>query len=232
VDDPPFRFLGAPHLAILGITAAVSALVYILGRRFRGTPREDLLSRIILGLLLVTVLPHQVFKLVFLNIPPIDLCDFAGWIASAALFFKHPLIRGVLFYWAFTLTIQALLTPELLSGFPSVRFFLFFVPHAAIIVAAVHTTFVLETPIDWRTWQSVSLLTLILVALVFIGNMLMGTNFMYLMEKPVVPSILDYMGPWPVYILVEILAALGLWALLTRPMARRSRLPSRETPAK
>ena len=33
-------------------------------------------------------------------------------------------------------------------------------------------------------------------------NWQLGTNFGFLARKPVHPSILDYLGPWPYYILV------------------------------
>jgi hypothetical integral membrane protein (TIGR02206 family) len=45
-------------------------------------------------------------------------------------------------------------------------------------------------------------------------NVAFGTNFLYLRHKPGAPTLLDWMGPWPVYILVaDVLAAALFWLL-------------------
>jgi hypothetical integral membrane protein (TIGR02206 family) len=58
-------------------------------------------------------------------------------------------------------------------------------------------------------------------ALIALFNAVYGTNYMYLREKPDVPTLLDLFGPWPVYILVAELFTLAVFALLYLPFSKR-----------
>jgi hypothetical integral membrane protein (TIGR02206 family) len=55
------------------------------------------------------------------------------------------------------------------------------------------------------------------------ANVFTGGNYMFLRERPGTLSILDYMGPWPWYILSATLLALALFALLDLPFRGRRR---------
>jgi uncharacterized membrane protein YwaF len=68
----------------------------------------------------------------------------------------------------------------------------------------------------WRAYA----ITLAVTAAAAVGTVLTGGNYMFLRRKPAHGSLLDLMGPWPVYILAA--AALGLLMFLAlAAIARR-----------
>jgi len=57
----------------------------------------------------------------------------------------------------------------------------------------------------------------IYLVLIHLYNLWMSTNYSYTMHKPLNPSIIDYFGPWPWYLLTGQLLALILFFVMYLP---------------
>ena len=61
--------------------------------------------------------------------------------------------------------------------------------------------------------------TLLYVGALIAFNAVVGTNYGYLNGKPAGGSALDLLGPWPTYVVMEVLIVAAVWALMTWPWA-------------
>ena len=55
---------------------------------------------------------------------------------------------------------------------------------------------------------------------VFAFNLVADTNYGYLNRLPKSASLLDFLGPWPWYVVFEVVIVAAVWALLTWPWCR------------
>jgi len=139
---------------------------------------------------------------------PLHLTDAVTVVAVIALWTPRPLLVEIVYFWALTASLQAVVTPDLGQPFPSIFYFTYFATHIGVVVAACLLTFGLRrTPRPGAVWR-VYAITAAFAAMVGVADLILGANYMYLRHKPERSSLLDVMGPWPWYILGG--AALGL----------------------
>jgi len=106
---------------------------------------------------------------------------------------------------------QAIITPDLYYPFPHYRFFNFFISHGLMFIAVFYMLIVKSyKPTLKSIWKTMLGLNIYMVVLIPV-NILTGGNYMFLREKPVDGSVLDFLGPWPWYLLS--LEAVGLFML-------------------
>jgi hypothetical integral membrane protein (TIGR02206 family) len=222
-----FRAYGPSHVTVLVVLVAVAAGLVLMGRRLRGGPLEPLLSRTLALILLTTNLGFQVYSMLPRNWAiehslPLELCDLAWMAAVIGLSFRSCWACWLAYYWALTLTVQALLTPNLRYDLPRMEFVMFFSTHSLTVLATVYLTWGvgIARP-TWRGWAFTSLVTVAWGVLMLAFNALAGTNYLYVTRKPDTPSLLDYFGPWPLYLFVELAVGLAVWALITWPWEKR-----------
>ena len=153
---------------------------------------------------------------------PLHLSDVVSLLAPVALWTRKPLLVEVLYFWALTASLQAVITPDMHQTVPSVFFFTYFMTHSGAVVAACLLVFGLGIKPRRHAVPRVFAITLAMAAAAGIGNLITGGNYMYLRAKPSQASLLDQMGPWPVYIVVAAAIALVLFAALDR-LARSPR---------
>jgi hypothetical integral membrane protein (TIGR02206 family) len=153
---------------------------------------------------------------------PLHLTDVVTIVAVVALWTRRPLLVELTWFWGLTASLQAVLTPDLGSAdFPELLWWTFFITHAGAVVAAV--MLVVGCGITPRPGavKRVFAATLVVAAAAAFANLLTGGNYMWLWEKPEAGSLLDYMGPWPWYILSAAVLALLLFTLLALPFRPR-----------
>jgi len=139
---------------------------------------------------------------------PLQLTDAVSLAAIIALLTRRRLFVELLYFWAFSASLQAALTPDLGSTFPSAFYFTYFLYHVGAIVAACLLVFGCRLyPRRGAIWR-VYLLTFAFAAVSGVGDLITGGDYMYLRSKPIHNSLLNVMGPWPLYIASG--AALGL----------------------
>ena len=195
------------HLAALAVTAAGAIL---LARRCPAERIARILALCILAAFLAEQLTYALRGEWTLRVNlPFQLTDAVTLVAVAALWRPQTaLLVELLYFWAFSASLQALVTPDLGQPFPDVLYFTYFVTHAGAVLAACLLVFgCRRLPRPGAVWRVYGL-TACFAGLAAVATVATGGNYMFLRRKPVHGSLLDVMGPWPWYILAA--AALGL----------------------
>ena len=220
------RLFGLTHLLML---AAIPALAVVLAGVARRQPAASRVMRVVLGgFLLVNELVWYGHRLRTegLRWPeglPLQLCDATLWLTIVTCFTLAPWSFELAWFAGLGGSGMAVLTPDLWEPFPSYPTVYFFVAHGGVIATLLWLVWArLERPHPgcvWRVFWRWNVFT----AVIGLFNAAFGTNYMYLCRKPAGASLLDWLGPWPVYILVGEAVALGLFTLLWLPFRRPAR---------
>lgn len=223
MDD--FQAYGTSHRVVAGLLVVGAVVLVRLGRARRDTPAAEGDARILAVLTLAFVVPLQVVAVTRSGFDvqrtlPLQLCDLAAFVAPYALWSRRPWAVALTYYWGLTLTTQAVLTPDLSTDFPDPVFLLFWGMHLLIVWAAIYLTWGLGVAPSWWSYRIAVAVTLGWAVGAYAFNAATESNYGYLNEKPGAASILDYLGPWPVYVFVEVVIVLTVWALMTWPWVR------------
>jgi hypothetical integral membrane protein (TIGR02206 family) len=164
---------------------------------------------------------------------PLQLTDAVSAVSVAALLMRRPLLVELAYFWAFTASLQAVLTPDLAHAFPSAFYFTYFAYHIGAIVAASFLVFGLRVyPRPGAVWR-VYPATLGFAAVAAVGDLITGGNYMYLRAKPVHSSLLSVIGPWPWYIVATAVVGLAMLLIVAaitdalRGLAEGEQIPDR-----
>ncbi|HSI14561.1 MAG TPA: TIGR02206 family membrane protein [Chthoniobacter sp.] len=126
------------------------------------------------------------------NALPMQLCDWALFIISAALWWRWRPGFDVAYFWGLAGTAQALFTPAIASDLPWFRLFGFFFIHAGIVAGVLHLLLTGRFRPEWpRSILRLFLASVSYVVIALIVNALTGGNYGFLSHKPPTHSMLD-----------------------------------------
>jgi len=223
-----FVAYGPSHWTVLVIFVIGAALLVWFGRR-QTEAQARFFGRAFAVLILAAFVVALVYKLIRPNLDtsvPLQLCDVAELTAAYALWSQRHWAFVLTYYWCLVLSSQALITPDVgtpeegAPDFPHHLFLTFFTLHVLVVWAAIYLTWGRRMRPTWRSYRFAVIATLVWAAFTFTFNAITGTNYGYLNRKPPTASILDVLGPWPVYLFAEITIVLIVWALMTWPWER------------
>lgn len=223
-----FTAYGPSHLVVLAVFVIGAAVLVWLGRR-QSESQARYFGRGFALLILAAFLVALAYKLANPELAtsvPLQLCDVAELTAAYALWSQRHWAFVLTYYWCLVLSTQALITPDVgtpdegAPDFPHHLFLTFFTLHVLAVWAAIYLTWGRRKLPTWRDYRFAVIATLAWAAVTFAFNAVTGTNYGYLNAKPPTASLLDLLGPWPVYLLVEVAIVCIVWALITWPWQR------------
>lgn len=223
-DGPPFILFSPEHLwplaAIVALCVLLAALTPRLGPRAREGLRWGLAAFAVANWLGWDLwqLSNGLWSVRYSL--PLHLCTLAVSLSALMLATRSATLYQLLYFWGFAGATQALLTPDLQANgfnFPHFVYWIFWTSHGVILWAVVFA----GAAWGYRpTWRSIAL-AFVITNLILIGvglvNWLTGGNYMFVARKPDYPTLLDYLGPWPWYIIPLQLIGLAAFVLVYLP---------------
>jgi hypothetical integral membrane protein (TIGR02206 family) len=235
MPPPPdhFQLFGFEHLTVVAVFVVLLTLVVLLARRAEPDTRrcwERIVAMVqLIAFVLVNgywLLP-QVFTVA--NSLPVHVSDVAALVAPLVLLTCHRWLRAIFYFWGLGLCAHAFITPDLLTGFPALGFWLFWVPHYFIVGTAIYDVVVRGYRPGWSDFRVAVIAGMLYAAAIIPLNIALDVNYGYLgRRQPGQPTLLQYFGPWPWRVLVLAALVTVLWTLMTLPWKLGKRASARE----
>ncbi len=220
----PFEIFGTAHNVVMALNAIVPIAMIWTVRR---TGSQRVARGICVGLatvLAVNQVVHWCYRFVtdgaevfVLEHMPLHLCGISVILSVVVLLTRNRLSYELLYFWGLAGATNAVVTPELVEGWPEYQFIQYYVSHCGIVVAAVFATWGLGMRPTFRSLLRSFLALNALAVVVTIVNLLTGANYMYLSEMPTADSPFLFFD-WPWYILWLEFLALVFFALCYLPV--------------
>lgn len=224
--DNRFVMFSLAHWGAIAVLITFILLLFITRTRWTESEKNILSMERLFGLslLVIDILYHvwlvQSDRWELSNSLPLELCSISLLLTIVLLWTGNRLVYQFVFYAGIGGALQAMLTPVLDMDFPHFRYFHFFYTHAGIILTALYFTWVKGYRPTFKGVLTTLLALNILLPFIFWINYLFEGNYMFLQRKPSGGSLLDFLGPYPWYILsLEIVAFLifiFLWFLFKK----------------
>jgi hypothetical integral membrane protein (TIGR02206 family) len=220
-----FRLFGPAHLSIIAaVPACAAALAWLRRRR----PDRARWIRLSLGALLaLNALCWYAYRFAVLgmHLPqglPFELCDISLWLTVYSLLRLDQISFELAYYWGLAGAAMAVLTPDLMAPLLSPSSIIFFLGHGGLIVSILYLLWSHHLRPRPKSWRLAFLALNIYAAGAGIFDFVSGVNYLYLRNKPASTSLLNAMGPWPLYIFAADLLALVMFLIMAIPF-RKSR---------
>ncbi|MEK5441584.1 YwaF family protein [Fredinandcohnia sp. FSL W7-1320] len=220
----PFRWLALSHVVMLGLLFASGIVLFIF--RATLTKRKSAIRYSLAFFLLASELSLYIWYLKTGVWDPVDslpfqLCSISLFLSIIMLLTRKFFLFEITYFLGIGGALQAMLTPELAYDFPHYRYFHFFLAHIAIILASLYMIWYENCrPAFTSIWKAFAALNVIAIVVFFI-NKATGGNYMFLARKPINPSLIDFLGPYPWYILSLEIVALFMFFILYLPFIRK-----------
>ena len=221
---PPFHLFGTVHLITLGIITLIAIIVPWMSRKYASPVGITRFAWIIGLVLILHELVKMYFRIYVYDFPwqnelPFHLCRMGAILTGIMLITRNYFLFEITYFWGLGGAVQALLTPDIKEGFPHGVFLFFFIGHGLIILGVVFAMVNYKYKPTFKSMKKVFILTN-LVALPMIPlNFLINSNYLFLREKPAAASILDFLGPWPYYLIGMEVLMIMIFAVYYLPFA-------------
>jgi len=198
---------GRDHLIYLAVIIVVSTTFLIIAKKKFSPGTADKAGTVIGIIALVHLfLEIPTLRLLLgehlLTSLPLHLCNFGMIMVGILLITRKQWALDLAYFWALCGASQSLLTPDLHYMFPHPLAVTFFTAHTIEIVGVLYAVIVLKMRPYWSSIPRVFMVTLALAIIVFPINYIHpDANYMFLKFAPVGGSLIDFLGPWPWYIL-------------------------------
>jgi hypothetical integral membrane protein (TIGR02206 family) len=231
----PFRPFSLTHASTLLGVAAIIVLAVSHGRNQNEQSKPTNFERVLaFANLAVWIASHGYWQMPERFDPvttlPLQMCHITSLIASAVLLTRHGTLRAILYFWAFALCTQAMITPSLLDPPTSPVFWAFWFLHGFVMMIAIYDLAVRAFRPTWRDYGIACAASATYVAVVLPIDLVLGANYGFLGKSTALhPSIVDLLGPWPqrLMIIAPLAALAMLVAMLPWVVVRRARRLSR-----
>ena len=229
-SDIPFFAYGLSHSIVLLISVFLLACIF-LARKKLSYQQNLLIGRYFSIFLALIVAVYTLFEIALGRFTiaedlPLSTCNLFCILAPWLFWRPNFKYFVVVYFLVMAGTLQAVITPDLYRGFPSYGFFKYWITHVGLVLLVIHYLVCFELYPTAKSiltafgWLNIYVLVLMPI------NYLLDANYFYLIAKPINPSVLDYFGPWPIYILVAELLVMGFFAIAMLPVILVKRFAS------
>lgn len=226
----PFEIFSVYHVLTLGVFLAVSFIMFLFRDRLKTFDKKIRIVMFSSLFLFEAGYHYWLFKDGYWDVSftlPLQLCSISLLLCLVLLATNLRWVFQIVFFLGGAGALQALITPELFVGFPHFRFIQFFITHMLIIWVALYYLLVKGYRPTSKGLLHAFLFLNAAAAVAFLANMLTGGNYMFLARKPTNASLLDYLGPYPIYILSLEMIAFILFFIMYIPFGLRERKKKR-----
>jgi hypothetical integral membrane protein (TIGR02206 family) len=201
----PFVLFGPDHLLALGLIILFNILLVVFGRRTHEKGRK-VIRWTLAGILLVDEALWHLWNITtgqwsLQTTLPFHLCSVFVFLSAYMLIARNYSIYEFAYFLGIAGATQALLTPDAGKyGFPHFRAFQVMISHGAIVTAAVYMTLVEGFRPTWSSLRRVLIGGNLYMVVIFVLNLLIGSNYLFIAHKPETASLMDALPAWPFYI--------------------------------